>query len=328
MGIPRKLKIAAVISVICLLVVALAALSAVIILKNKEIIDFKAEVARNEAIITENGTTVADLQKENKTIKEQNEQIKGELESAKQENDKLKSENKKYLDENNKLKSEIATLKAQKNTGNKVCYLTFDDGPSENTLGILKVLKKYNAKATFFVINTSKFDYVKQIHADGHTVGLHTDSHVYSSIYSSIDAYFADLNSISNRVEKLTGVKSTVMRFPGGSSNGISKKHCPGIMSKLVNEVPARGYSYFDWNVDSGDADSNTPSYTYILNRVLQGASGKNAICVLMHDASAKTTTVQALPYIIEGLAQRGYRFEALTTATMAPGFRHNILHN
>ncbi len=328
MNISKRVKLITLISVVCLLVIALVASSAVIILKNREISDFKAEVQKNESIISEKGGTVSQLETENKTYKEENEKIKQELEAAKKENEKLKSENKKYLDENNKLKSEIATLKAQNGKGDKVCYLTFDDGPSNNTLGILEVLKKYNVKATFFVINTSKIDYVKQIHADGHTVGLHTSSHVYSEIYKSPEAFFADLNAISSKVESLTGVKSTVTRFPGGSSNGISKKYCPGLMSTLVKQVPEKGYSYFDWNVDSGDADSNTPSYTYILNKVLQGASGKNAICVLMHDASAKTTTVKALPYIIEGLANRGYRFAALTPTTMAPGFRHQILHN
>ena len=116
------------------------------------------------------------------------------------------------------------------------------------------------------------------------------------------------------------------MRFPGGSSNKVSAKYCGGIMTRLVSLVQERGYSYFDWNVASGDADSNTPSYTYIRNNVLNSAKNKNSACVLMHDSSAKTTTVQALPEIIEGLMAMGYRFEALTPDTY--GYHHRNLNN
>ena len=206
-------------------------------------------------------------------------------------------------------------------SGSKVCYLTFDDGPSKNTPKILEILKKYNAKATFFVINSADIGYVKNIHDAGHTVGLHTATHNYSQIYSSIDAYFKDLQQISDKVESIIGIKPTVMRFPGGSSNHVSARYCKGIMTKLVTLVPQKGYSYFDWNVSSGDADKNTPSYTYIRNNVLNAAKNKNSICVLMHDAAAKTTTVQALPEIIEGLTKMGYTFEALTPESY--GYHH-----
>ena len=116
------------------------------------------------------------------------------------------------------------------------------------------------------------------------------------------------------------------MRFPGGSSNKVSAKYCGGIMTRLVSLVQERGYSYFDWNVASGDADSNTQSYTYIRNNVLNSAKNKNSACVLMHDSSVKTTTVQALPEIIEGLTAMGYRFEALTPETY--GYHHRNLNN
>ena len=97
-------------------------------------------------------------------------------------------------------------------------------------------------------------------------------------------------------------------------------------MTQLVTLVQQKGYSYFDWNISSGDADSATPSYTYIRNNVLNNARNKNSICVLMHDAAAKTTTVQALPEIIEGLTKMGFRFEALTPETY--GYHHQKLNN
>lgn len=212
------------------------------------------------------------------------------------------------------------------NNSSKVCYLTFDDGPSTNTLEILKILNKYKVKATFFVVTkAANINYVKNIHKAGHTIGLHSYTHDYEKIYSSPEAYFTDLNLISDTVESLTGVKSKIIRFPGGSSNAISKKVCPtpGLMTKLAAQTTKKGYYYYDWNVDSGDASASLVSYTTIVNNVLNGAKGKNNICVLMHDSYAKTTTVDALPFIIEGLARQGFSFRGLSPE--APGFRHGI---
>lgn len=200
--------------------------------------------------------------------------------------------------------------------GAKICYLTFDDGPSDNTLRILDILAGYNIKASFFVVGTGKLEYLNRIKAEGHTVGLHSMTHNYSKIYSSVDAYLADLNSLSDAVQSITGEKSMIMRFPGGGSNAVSKKYCSGIMSDLTVRLPSMGYSYFDWNVSSGDAASVKPSAQTIINNVLTQAQGKNSICVLMHDTSVKTTTVDALPSIISGLYDQGYRFEPLTAAT------------
>ncbi len=195
----------------------------------------------------------------------------------------------------------------------KVCYLTFDDGPSENTLKILDILKKYNVKATFFVIGTGKLDYVKRIVAEGHTVGLHCNNHTYSSVYASSSAYYTDLNAISSKVEKVCGVKSNIVRFPGGTSNTASRKYCPGLMTKLSKEMPQMGYYYFDWNVDSGDASGNNIAVSKIMSNIKgYGTSRKNAV-VLMHDTSAKDTTVTALPQIIEYYISAGYYLAPLS---------------
>jgi len=207
----------------------------------------------------------------------------------------------------------------------KICYLTFDDGPSDNTLHILNVLNVYNAKATFFVVGTAKLEYLDEIHNAGHTVGLHTFSHVYSHIYSSDNAYYADLNAISAAVEQRIGVKSMCIRFPGGSSNmtslTVGKSH--GIMTRLTQTLPTMGYAYFDWNVDSGDAKGKNIDPNIICSNVLAQAASKTSICVLMHDSSAKGTTVQALPGIIEGLSAMGYRFEALNVQSY--GYHHGV---
>ena len=210
------------------------------------------------------------------------------------------------------------------NDGDKVCYLTFDDGPSTAvTTRILETLDKYNVKATFFVANGSK-SMLTKINDGGHAIGLHTDTHDYD-IYKSKEAYFKDLNAISDKVYAAVGIRSKIIRFPGGSSNTVSKSRCKGIMSVLVEEVERQGYAYFDWNVDSNDANASkmqvidgkkrTPKAT-IVSSVLNSAKGKDKICVLMHDIAVKTTTADALPEIIEGLRDMGYRFEALTTSS------------
>ena len=189
---------------------------------------------------------------------------------------------------------------------------------------ILDILTENNAKATFFVIgNTGKLDYVKQIHARGHVVGLHSDTHRYEIIYRSTDAYFADLDAISSKVEQLIGIKSKIIRFPGGGSNGVSKQYCKGIMTRLTNQVKAKGYAYFDWNVSSGDASGNNVPANQLVSNVLTQAKNKNSICVLMHDNAAKKTTVEALPAMLEGLASMGYRFEGLTVNSN--GYWHHV---
>ena len=185
-------------------------------------------------------------------------------------------------------------------------------------------MEEYNVKATFFVVGTGAMSMLDDIQAGGHAIGLHTNTHDYD-LYTSTKTYFADLNAISDKVFEKTGIRSKIIRFPGGSSNTVSRKYCKGIMSVLVEEVEKQGYAYFDWNVDSNDANINkmevidgkkrTPKDT-IVKSVLNNAKGKDKICVLMHDLNVKTTTAEALPEIIEGLRAMGYRFEALTTSS------------
>ena len=320
-------------SVIFVLIGALVCSLVVIKKKDNYIKSVKTQISENEGQIKDFEAVIAEFQRQIAEKDQVNSDIAAQLQAA-------QNEKKRLEDENAALKQKIETLSAKKAaeaaavsspqspvpSGERVCYLTFDDGPSKNTPLILDILKNYNAKATFFVINSADIGYIRRIHDEGHTVGLHTASHNYAQIYSSTDAYFNDLQQISDKVESIIGIRPTVMRFPGGSSNKISAKYCKGIMTQLVTLVPQRGYSYFDWNISSGDADSATPSYTYIRNNVLNNARNKNSICVLMHDAAAKTTTVQALPEIIEGLANMGFRFEALTPESY--GYHHQNLNN
>ncbi len=205
----------------------------------------------------------------------------------------------------------------------KVVYLTFDDGPSENTDKILKILKQYNAKATFFVTgnNQSYNSSIKKAFNQGHTIGLHTYSHDYAKIYTSTDAYFADLQQVSDMVKSVTGQESKVIRFPGGASNTISAQYSQGIMSKLVDMVHEKGYEYYDWNCSSADASANTVATDTIIQSSI--SCDYNNIMILFHDSSPKTTTVEALPSIIKHYKKEGYVFRAITSDT--PEVHHGV---
>lgn len=200
----------------------------------------------------------------------------------------------------------------------KVAYLTFDDGPSKNTEKILDILDEYNVKATFFVIyHKNMGDRYKAIVDRGHSIALHSYTHNYKKIYSSTDAYFADLNKISDYVESVTGVKSHIIRFPGGSSNTVSNKYSKGIMKKLRKAVVDKGYSYHDWNVDSKDASGNNVDKDILLESVKSSLNKYKEVDILMHDTGeAKETTVEALPNIIEYVKSQGYSMECITEDT------------
>ncbi|MBQ3519384.1 MAG: polysaccharide deacetylase family protein [Clostridia bacterium] len=196
--------------------------------------------------------------------------------------------------------------------GSKILYLTFDDGPSKYTETILDILDEYNAKATFFVIYQSNYSaQYKMIVDRGQTIALHAYSHEYSDIYTSTTAYFKDLQKISDHVYNLTGVRSNLIRFPGGSSNTVSRNYCYGIMTQLSKLVGDYGLVYFDWNADSTDASgNNVAAETIYYNSI---GYTEDEVVLLMHDTNAKGTTVLALPYIIEHYQDRGYYVMALT---------------
>lgn len=180
-------------------------------------------------------------------------------------------------------------------------YLTFDDGPSANTDRILDILDQYGVKATFFVVGKEGYnDQYRRIVQDGHTLGMHSYSHVYRDIYQSVEAYSQDLEKLHTYLYELTGVDSRIVRLPGGSSNTISRNGIQDILAYLGQE----GITYYDWNVSSGDAASGYISAQQIADNVLDHVDQHNTSIVLMHDASGKNTTVEALPIIIEKILE------------------------
>lgn len=205
----------------------------------------------------------------------------------------------------------------------KTAYLTFDDGPSPNTLKVLKILKEQSVPATFFVMNTRYPQYMKNIVDEGHAIAMHTFTHDFSKIYRSVDAFFEDLHKIEALIKEQTGHAPKIMRFAGGSSNMVSKDYSKGIMTQLTKEVQNKGYRYFDWNVDSGDASGNGVSAKKLVENIKNGVRGKDTVCILMHDTAAKNTTVDALPEIIKYLKSQNYHFSSLNVTS--PIFHHGI---
>ena len=191
----------------------------------------------------------------------------------------------------------------------KVIYLTFDDGPGTYTLKLLEVLAKYNVKATFFVVGTAKLDYLDEIAAGGHSIGIHTNTHEFSKIYASETAFFNDFNAVHEKILERTGIDTKLCRFPGGSSNTVSKRYCPGLMTKLTAAVEEKGFTYFDWNVDSNDA-GGAASAEEVYNNVIRGVQGRQYAVVLQHDI--KDFSVDAVEKIIQWGLANGYTFRAL----------------
>lgn len=196
--------------------------------------------------------------------------------------------------------AESAPAFVDEETDKPVVYLTFDDGPSANTETVLDILKANNIKATFFVVNSNveAHQYLyKRIVDEGHTLGIHTYSHQYTDIYSSVDSYLADFNKLYEKVYELTGVKPTIFRFPGGSINVYNQN----LYTELIAEMLRRGFTYYDWNVSSGDAGV-TYSSSAIHSAVVGGVGSKDKSIVLMHDSASKQATAAALQNIIDSL--------------------------
>lgn len=206
----------------------------------------------------------------------------------------------------------------------KTIYLTFDDGPSYLTEGILDILKEENVPATFFVTTRQIDKYsnlIIRMREENHTIGLHTSSHVYSYVYSSLENYFNDLNIVRTKVFDITGIKSRIIRLPGGSSNTVSKKYSPGIVTQITNKLTENDFYYYDWNIDSQDASGTLSKESIYQNVVNKIHSGTNI--VLMHDSSSKATTAEALKDIIKYAKANGYTFAKITKST--PAIHHHI---
>lgn len=217
-------------------------------------------------------------------------------------------------------------LKAQDGGGQGagVIYLTFDDGPSQSsTPKILEILAKKNVKATFFILNydAAGEELVKREYNEGHAIGIHGYSHTYSEIYQSEETYMNNITKLQDKIYNSIGIRPTITRFPGGSSNTVSRFN-PGIMTRLTKLVVERGFKYYDWNVSSGDAGGASSSDAVYKNVTSQLSKSKMNV-VLMHDFSGNTKTINALEAIIDYGIENGYTFSTITADT--PMVTHGV---
>ncbi len=199
-------------------------------------------------------------------------------------------------------------------------YLTFDDGPGKYTAEILDILAKNNIKATFFVTGQfpKYYDLITREYNEGHTIGIHTYSHKWN-IYSSVETYLDDFNKIETIIYEKTGMHPKYFRFPGGSSNTVSRNYCDKIMTNLAKVMEDKGYTYFDWTFDSCDTCKNN-SKEDILKMVKTYLKGNGDYIILMHDI--KENTKKALPEVIEYAKSRGYVFKAIDENTPVKHFK------
>ena len=190
-------------------------------------------------------------------------------------------------------------------------YFTFDDGPSEYTYGILEYLRKYNVKATWFVVpNRQEFSYraLKDISDAGHTVAIHSATHEYETIYASVEAYLEDFHEAWEIVRDATGKAPEIFRFPGGSNNVYNVN----TREAIIKEMTRRGFRFFDWNVDSGDAAGATWQEMY--NSIPRDCHNQSRPIILMHDT--RQSTLYVIEDVLKVLMDEGYKFDALHNDT------------
>lgn len=207
--------------------------------------------------------------------------------------------------------------------GEKIAFLTFDDGPSTSvTPKILDTLKQYNVKATFFQLgesiekNEESKKLVKRIYDEGHALGNHSYTHSLETLYPNnqldIETYMKEVENTDNAMKEVIGqdFDTKVLRMPGGymSREYYSDPNLGAFNEKLKKE---NWYS-IDWNAMNGDADGTGKNAEELLVEVKNTAGEQNKIVILMHDTYGKEETANALPNIIEYLQEQGYKFKTI----------------
>lgn len=277
-------------------------------------------------------TETYQMEKEVTSLKKQTESLTNQINKSKEDNEKLNESLDSQIQENQDLKKQLSSATSSSKptsqtnkSGQKVVYLTFDDGPSNLTSELLDILKENDVKATFFVVGKGNDTaagraLMKREVSEGHTVGAHSYTHKYDYIYANQDNFSQDFNKIYDLVTSATGVEPKFFRFPGGTNNTVSIKFHNGtpIMPDLINFVKGKGLTLVDWNTGGMDAKSPIPSKETILNGVVNEVSQRNTAIVLLHDGYGHKSSIEAVPEIIQQLKGKGYVFKPLTDASQA----------
>ena len=215
--------------------------------------------------------------------------------------------------------SDSVAAMSSKAVTRKRAYLTFDDGPSDQTGEILDILKEYDVKASFFVIgrNERYYPMYKRIVEEGHTLAIHSYSHEYSTIYASYDNFVNDVEELRKLLYDVTGVDCRYYRFPGGSSNRVTQVP----VNDLIDYLDSAGLTYFDWNALNNDAVITGQTPDQLVKNILKDALNYDDTIILMHDLDCCHETVESLPSLIEQLEEHGY--EILPIDDDTPHIQH-----
>ncbi len=313
----RRMILTGVVTVILLIVIAAAIHTIVTARNSRQLMGSAGSAAAMEnqetqsgVVTTETGAQIAwdDSKPASEQITEQYLAIKDDADAAEYQ--------KKYPGLYAESRS-VPTVESE----SKVCYLTFDDGPSDTvTPKILDTLEQYDVKATFFLV-ASQIEgneaLVKRMIEDGNTVCIHANVHEYDTIYASIDAYLDDFAKAYDTIYETTGYRVQGFRFPGGSNNGIITSD-DTLYQQITNEMIRRGFEYYDWNAYDGDAEGAIPEPASLASRAIEEVeeSSRNDVIVLMHDTYGKENTAAALPSIIEGMRNNGIEMLPITSST------------
>ena len=193
----------------------------------------------------------------------------------------------------------------------KVCYLTFDDGPSNNSEEILDILKKYDIKATFFLIGSEIHEdnraIIERIAKEGHAIGLHSNIHDFDKLYVGVDACVQDFEAQHEQLKEEYGIDTKIFRFPGGSACSYMN----GQRQSYISTMRKKGYVGFDWHVSGEDSYGN-PTVWSIQKNIFENVEDYRKPIILLHDINITDATVDALPGIIERIREMGYEFGTL----------------
>ena len=292
-------------------------------------------LAKNETINTSQtiaSTSQQEVQNTTKITKSETNNTPATIDNNKNTTNTTETQSKPTENKTNENKTQTnkvsenktADSKTTTSNGKSIAYLTFDDGPSSITNSVLDILKKYNVKATFFVINSGSYNKTtlqREVN-EGHTIGLHAYDHNYAIAYKDDNSYLDGIDKLRAKVKADTGFDSHYIRFPGGSSNTISKRYSKGIMSRITKTAKQRGYKYYDWNVDDDDAGrARTADDCY--NNVVKELRPNRSNIVLMHDFGTNKKILEALPRIIEYCQKNGYTMLPIDDNT--PEIHHGI---
>ena len=209
----------------------------------------------------------------------------------------------------------------------RICYLTFDDGPSYLTPNFLDRIDELDIYVTFFTIGVQmqKPDYplrdelMRREALSGHSIANHTYTHnlgtgIGTGVYSSLDTFMDAVKKQDELVYDVVGYHPNVFRFPAGSY------YCP-FRTRAIEELEKLGYGHIDWIGNAYDS-GNTKTAAYVSSNVISQARQDKVTVILMHDW--RTETLTALRTIVNTLKAENYLFlplfkESSTVGTATP---------